>query len=153
MKIENVILFLALPSSACMTALKQMSAKAVHYMQMTSKISVIPRLSFLSLVKGFAIKISDIYLSSVRFFIQTLSHSSSLNVNIHTPRAPPFLPTGISKPGSASPGQEQEPPHARCVPAGCDLHMAQVLGDSHQPPYGRDISFLGAPQVPKGNWG
>lgn len=148
MKIENVILFLAFPSSACMTALKQMSAKAVHYMQMTSKISVIPRLSFLSLVKGFAIKISDIYLSSVRFSIQTLSHSSSLNVGIHTP----FLPTGISKPGCASPGQEQEPPHARCAPAGRDLHVAQVLGDSHQSPYSRDISFLGAPQVPRGNW-
>lgn len=43
-------LFLAPPSSVCVTAVKQMSVKAVNYMQRTSEISIISRLLFFSLV-------------------------------------------------------------------------------------------------------
>lgn len=46
MKIEDVILVLALSSSACVTALKQMSLRAVYCMQMTLKFAVISSLSF-----------------------------------------------------------------------------------------------------------
>lgn len=35
MKIEDVILFLALPNSACVAALRQASLRAVYCMQMT----------------------------------------------------------------------------------------------------------------------
>ena len=82
MKIEDVILFLAFPNSACVIALKQMSLRGLYCMQITLKFSVIPRLPFPSSVEGFAIKISDTYLPLVHQWDSLSSHSAAHSLQI-----------------------------------------------------------------------